>query len=48
MSLKILQEISTLVTDFTKNNRFVEVRGGEEGEAKYLQLIKGLSQKAWG
>ncbi len=47
MSFKNLQEISTLVTNYTKKNRFKE--GTEEiGErAKYLKLISGLASKSW-
>lgn len=47
MSIKILQEISTLVTDFTKKNRFVELIDDGNGGAKYLQLIRGLGEKTW-
>ncbi len=47
MSIKILQEISSLVTDFTKKNRFVAVVEAEEGETKYLQLMRGLGKGGW-
>ncbi|HMT28263.1 MAG TPA: hypothetical protein PKD91_03180 [Bacteroidia bacterium] len=47
MSIKNLQEISTLVTNFTKKNRFVEVVDEEAGGSKYLQLIRGLGQNSW-
>ncbi|MBK8414033.1 MAG: hypothetical protein IPL22_05665 [Bacteroidetes bacterium] len=47
MSIKILQEISSLVTDFTKNNRYLEIKASEAGGMKYLKLIEGLGRKAW-
>ncbi len=47
MSIKNLQEISSLVTDFTKKNRFVEVVDDDGDGAKYLQLIKGLGNGSW-
>jgi len=47
MSIKNLQEISSLVTNFTKKNRFVEVVDEEGGGSKYLQLIKGLGKGSW-
>jgi hypothetical protein len=47
MSIKILQEISSLVTDFTKNNRYLEIKSSEAGGMKYLKLIEGLGKKAW-
>ncbi len=47
MSIKNLQEISSLVTNYTKKNRFVEVIEEEEGESKYLQLIRGLGDNSW-
>lgn len=47
MSLKNLQEISSLVTNFTKKNRFVEVVDDEDSGSKYLQLIKGLGLQQW-
>ncbi len=47
MSLKNLQEISSLVTDFTKKDRFLKVSDGKTDSAKYLQLISGLAQKRW-
>src|SRR5688572_11755358 len=46
MSIKNLQEISSLVTNYTKKNRFVELSEGS-GEAKYLQLLKGLESKSF-
>jgi len=47
MSIKNLQEISSLVTNYTKKNRFVEIVEEDEGESKYLQLIRGLGEKSW-
>ncbi|MBL7916011.1 MAG: hypothetical protein JNL49_13330 [Bacteroidia bacterium] len=47
MSIKILQEISSLVTDFTKNNRYLEIKTSEAGGMKYLKLIEGLGKKTW-
>ncbi|MBL0341457.1 MAG: hypothetical protein IPP71_11240 [Bacteroidetes bacterium] len=47
MSIKILQEMSNLVTDFTKKNRFVELVEEENGGFKYLQLMRGLSKGEW-
>ena len=47
MSIKNLQEISSLVTNYTKKNRFVEIVEEDAGESKYLQLIRGLGQKSW-
>lgn len=47
MSLKNLQEISSLVTNFTKKNRFVEVVEDDGGGSKYLQLINGLGKGSW-
>lgn len=47
MSIKILQEISSLVTDFTKNNRYLTLKGDDESNLKYQQLIKGLGQKSF-
>ncbi len=47
MSIKNLQEISSLVTNYTKKNRFVEVIEDDGGESKYLRLIRGLGEKAW-
>jgi hypothetical protein len=47
MSIKILQEISSLVTDFTKNNRYLSLKGEDDSNLKYQKLIRGLSQKSF-
>jgi hypothetical protein len=47
MSLKNLQEISSLVTDYTKKGRFLKVSDGKADSTKYLKLINGLAQKRW-
>lgn len=47
MSIKNLQEISSLVTNYTKKNRFLRGKGTDEKGVKYLQLIRGLSEKRW-
>ena len=47
MSFKNLQEISSLVTNYTKKNRFLSENEGETGDSKYLRLIRGMATRSF-